>query len=129
LEVDIKKAFCSIIGELYIFKDWSGEKSDLFTDITFKERRIPATFMFKGRGTQGKLTIAKCGKNGDQIFRLVEEPAIMFFVQHVDTIDPYVIINLELAIEAKARKRKKKLYYCYIDGVDTARLFKSYNLL
>lgn len=129
LEKDIKNAFCSIIGEIYIQKDWPGEKSDLFTDIIFKGRRVPAAFMFKGRGTQGKLTIAKCGKNGDQILRLVQEPAIIFFVQHVNEIDPYVITHLELAMEAEARKRKIKLYYCYIDGVDTARLLKSYDIL
>jgi hypothetical protein len=127
LENDIKLYFCEILQELDIQVDWGGERSDQITEVCFNGRRTPAAFMFKGRGTRGTLTIDKCGKNGDQLLRLVQEPAIIFFVQHVDAIASEVITQFRLNVEYFARLRKEKLYYCHIDGTDTARLFLSYN--
>lgn len=127
LERDVKTNFCEIISELYAPNDWGGETSDLFTDVIFNGMRVPAAFMFKGRGLRQRLTIATCGTNGDQILRLVREPAIIYFVQHVNNIDAAVIHHLALYVETAARRRGVKLYFCHIDGVDTARLFMAYD--
>jgi len=126
LESDVKKYFCEILQELDIQPDWGGEKSDQVSEIYLNGRRTPAAFMFKGRGTPGKLTIDKCGENGDQLVRLIREPAVVYFIQHVDAIDSELIIQFRLNVEYTARLREEKLFYCHIDGVDTARLFKSY---
>jgi len=89
---------------------------------------MPTAFMLKGKGTPGKLTVGKCGKNGDQILRLVEEPARLFVVQHIDSIDTYVIKLLEIAVGSVARGNKK-LYYCVMDGIETARILLAYGFL
>lgn len=120
----IKKALCKILSVSSPPKDWGGERSDLFTDVKYRGRLIPAAFMLKGSGTHGKLTIKKCGKNGDQILRLVEEPARLFVIQHVDSIDSNVIKLLEIALGSIVKKQK--LYYCVMDGVETARLLVAY---
>lgn len=122
----IKFHICEIIGEVYIPNDWGGEKSDLFTDLMFGGKRVPTAFMLKGRGTKGKLTLNKCGKNGDQVLRLVEEPATIFIVQHIDEIDSSVIQLLELALNREAVSRRKRLFFCVMDGVDIARLLRAY---
>ena len=125
-ESEIKRFLAEIIGETYTQRDWGGEKSDLFTTrLKIKGRRIPSAFLLKGSGTKGKLTIKKCGKNGDQILRLVDEPARLFIVQHIDEIDSAVTRLLEKLVSEKARGRQK-LYYCIIDGLDTARIFMAY---
>ncbi|MDQ2680163.1 MAG: hypothetical protein M3Y21_03950, partial [Candidatus Eremiobacteraeota bacterium] len=80
-EVLLKKAFAEIAGEGGKFKDWGGEKSDLYTNkLRVKGARRAAAIAFKGRGTSGKLVPAKMGKNGDQIDRLFDEPAEVFVV-------------------------------------------------
>ena len=124
----VKNSMCKILSEPTVPKDWPGERSDLYTNVKYRGRSIPAAFMFKGKGTQGKLTIRKCGKNGDQILRLVEEPARLFVVQHIDVIDSNVIRLLEIAVGSIA-KEVQKLYYCVMDGVETARLLLAYGFL
>jgi len=128
-ERKIKEHLAEIIGEKYIQRDWGGEKSDFFTTrLTIKGKRIPAAFLLKGAGTKGKLTIKKCGKQGNQILRLLEEPAELFVVQHVDEIDSDVTNLLEKLISEKSRKGKK-LYYTLMDGIDTARVLLAYDKL
>ncbi|MGA2972610.1 MAG: hypothetical protein ABSE39_08325 [Candidatus Bathyarchaeia archaeon] len=125
-EEKIKQSLAAIVGEEFIQKDWGGEKSDLFTSrLRLRGRRCLAAFMLKGRGTPRKLTIADCGKNGDQILRLVEEPADLFIVQHIREIDSSVVDLLERLVAEKSMGRKK-LFYCVIDGVDTARILLAY---
>jgi len=46
-------------------------------------KRMAAAFLLKGHGTRGKLTIKKCGKKGNQILKLLEEPGEVYIVQHV----------------------------------------------
>ena len=50
----VKKAFTRIIGEQGSFKDWGGERSDLYTTkVRFGGKRIAAAIAFKGRATTG----------------------------------------------------------------------------
>ena len=118
-----------IIGDEYSHKHWGGEKSDFFTTrLVIKGKRVPAAFLLKGRGTKGKLTIKKCGKNGNQILNLLDEPAEVYIVQYVGEIDSDVVKLLEKLVAEKSRKGKK-LYYCIMDGIDTARVLVAYNKL
>ena len=126
-EETIKQSLAQIIGEKYTQRDWGGEKSDFFTTrLNIGGKRIPTAFLLKGSGTRGKLTIKKCGKNGDQILRLLEEPAELFIVQHVDEIDS-AVTNLLKKLVSEKSAGKKKLFYCVIDGIDTARILLAYN--
>jgi hypothetical protein len=128
-EKKIKQSIAAIVGEPFTHKDWGGEKSDLFTTrLRLGGKRCAAAFMLKGRGSPKRLTIADCGKNGDQILRLVKEPADLFVVQHIGEIDSSVVELLERLVAEKSTGGKK-LYYCVIDGVDTARLLLAYGKL
>lgn len=124
----IKESLAEIIGEAFIQKDWGGEWSDLFTTrIILGRKRVSAAFLLKGRGLRkSKLTIADCGKNGDQIVRLVKQPAALFIVQYVGEIDPMVLEFLEAMVEKESRKSNRILYYCLMDGIDTARVLLAY---
>jgi len=127
-EDHIKKALCKILSVSSPPEDWGGERSDLYTDVKYRGRLIPTAFMLKGSGTSGKLTVRKCGKNGDQILRLVEEPARLFVIQHIDSIDSNVIKLLEIAV-GSVGKMTSKLRYCVIDGIETARLLLAYGFI
>jgi len=58
-----------------------------------------------------------------------KEPAQLFIVQSIGPIDTYVIEHLESEVSRESKKRGLKLYYCIIDGTDTARLLKAYDKL
>ena len=126
----IKNSLAGIIGETYVPKDWGGELGDLFTTrVIFRGHRISTAFMLKGKGLRKKLTIADCGKNGDQILRLLKLPARLFIVQHISEIDTTVREQLAMVTEMKARQTCKTLYYCLMDGVDTARVLLAYGTI
>lgn len=116
-----------ILGELIHKKDWGGESCDLYTsNLRIKGKRYRAAFLLKGSGTKGKLTIAKCGKNGDQIQRLFKCPADIFIIQYISEIDEAVIE------EAKQktiflRLRNPNTRFCIMDGLDTQRLIQAYS--
>jgi hypothetical protein len=123
----VKKSFANVIGENFIRKDWAGEKSDLYSShVIYEGNRISAAFLLKGPAVT-RLTIDKCGKRGNQILRLVKEPATLFIVQHTGEIDSDVIEFLEICVSDLSHRKGKKLYYCTIDGVDTARILIAYD--
>ena len=106
-EDKIGRYLAEIIGDKYSHKHWGGEKSDFFTTrLMIGGKRMPAAFLLKGHGTKGKLTINKCGKKGDQILKLLDEPARVYIVQHVGEIDSDVIKLLEKLVAEKSRKGK-----------------------
>jgi len=116
-----------IIGELYHKKDWGGESSDLHTShLTINKKRNRAAFLLKGSGTKGKLTIAKCGKNGDQIQRLFKCPADIFVIQHVSEIDESVVEDAKQKT-ITLRSTNPKAQFCIIDGVDIQRILLAYS--
>lgn len=125
-ESALKNGICSIIGVPSTQRDWGGEQNDLFTTrVRLRGKRVAATFAFKGRGTRGKLTPAKMGKNGDQVQRLFRTPARLFVVHYVGEIDQGIHdLMRELA---KARSvAEGQVLYCAIDGRDTDRLVAAY---
>jgi len=122
----IQTTFEKILSEPWHKKDWGGESCDMYTsNLWIDRKRFRAAFLLKGSGTKGKLTIAKCGKNGDQIQKLFKCPADIFVIQHISEIDETVIE------EARQKTRAIRLEnpiarFCVIDGLDTQRLIKAY---
>ena len=103
-EKQIKAAFATLFGDLGVFKDWGGEKSDLYTNKgKVRGHRRAIAVAFKGRGTRGKLVPAKMGKNGDQIDRLFDEPAEVFLIVYCGQIDSSIFSQMQaFAIARKA---------------------------
>jgi len=125
-ESKIKDGLKKIIGETHEFKDWGGEKFDLYTNkLKYKGKRRIAAFALKGKATQGTLTPKKMGKNGDQISRLVGSSAEMFFVVYHGKIDESISSQLEAFSIAKSMSGTT-IYYGIIDGDDLNRLYKAY---
>lgn len=126
-EDTFKNGVQSLIGEPGEFKDWGGEKSDLYsTRVKYKGSRISAAFAFKGPGVRGKLKISSMGKNGDQAIRLFQEPAKLFVVQHWREIDPVVIELINQLAIAKSITSGKEIFFCIIDGKDSCRIVEAY---
>lgn len=125
-EDKLKKGFKSIIGETGTFKDWGGERNDLFTTkVEVASRRRPTVFAFKGKATKGKLTLDKMGKRADQIHRLFQNEAEVFLVVYQGQIDQIILETMKALAISKALAGQK-VYYGVIDGDDTARLIESY---
>jgi len=111
-------------------KDWGGEINDLYTGNVFIEgRRMPAAFLLKGNGLKKKvLEIRDCGKNGDQIMRLVDSPADLFIIQFVGLISENIVRDIEGKVN-ELQLQGKFAQYCVIDGQDTARILRAYGKL
>jgi hypothetical protein len=125
-EDEIQAFFEEIVGENFHQEDWGGELNDLVTSqLKVSGKRIRAAFLLKGSGTRGKLTIAKCGKNGDQIVRLVEAPVDLYVIQHIGEIDQRVIYDLRGKVQLKVSEGQK-CQMCVLDGTDTARILRAY---
>ncbi len=125
-EKKIKNAFKHIIREKGSFKDWGGEKSDLYsTQVLMGHKRVPTAIAFKGRGTKGKLVPAKMGKNGDQIGRLFDEPARLFLVVYKDQIDSSIVSQMQAFAIGKAIGGQK-IYYGVVDGNDLGKIASAY---
>jgi hypothetical protein len=82
--------------------------------------------LFKGPGQKGPLTAAKCGKNGDQILILVKAYyARLFVVQYARRVHPNLVDTFEAHVAYESNKGKK-LLFCIINGIDSARILKAY---
>jgi hypothetical protein len=127
-EDEVQMVFEQIINESFHKKDWGGEENDLYTsNILINGRRTSSAFLLKGNGLRNKtMEIKNCGKNGDQIIRLLQAPAELFIMQFVGNISENVIKDIEGKINEKNLKGQNA-YYCIINGQDTARIFKAYN--
>jgi hypothetical protein len=127
LEDTFKRGVAGLLGETGQFKDWGGEKGDLFTiRLLMAGKRFAAALAFKGRGKSGELTPARLGKNGDQIQRLFTNDAEVFIVQYWDRISESVLTQMNIAAIAKSYATGKKIYYGIIDGSDSSRLIEAY---
>ncbi len=124
----IKGNLAEIINEPFVDNDWGGEYCDLISShVVYQGKRLSAGFVLKGPGLRRKsLKISGLGKNGDQIVRMIMTTQDVYIVQFVGHIDQSVIETLRAHVTAKAYERRKILYYCLINGTDTARLFKAY---
>jgi hypothetical protein len=127
-EDEVQMVFEQIINESFHKKDWGGEENDLYTsNILINGKRTSSAFLLKGNGLRNKtMEIKNCGKNGDQIIRLLQAPAELFIIQFVGNISENVIKDIEGKINEKNLKGQNA-YYCIINGQDTARIFKAYN--
>lgn len=122
----IKKGLQNIIGDNNIFRDWGGEKSDIYTNkLLYKGKRKFASFALKGKATQGTLTPTKMGKNGDQIGRLFASTADIFIIVYHSKIEESIVSQMEAFSIGKAIGGKT-VYYCTIDGDDLNRLYQAY---
>jgi hypothetical protein len=117
-----------ILGEVGTFKDWGGERNDLFsTRLQIAGRRRTAAFAFKGKGKKGKLTPGGMGKNGDQIQRLFfQTTADVLFVQYWGQVDESVYEQMKAFASAKSSGERRVITYGVIDGTDSARLIAAY---
>jgi hypothetical protein len=127
-EDDVQRVFEQIIDESFHKKDWGGEENDLYTsNIIINGERRTCAFMLKGNGLKKKsMEIKDCGKNGDQLIRLLHSPANLFIIQFVGNISENVIKDIEGKINEKNLKGERA-NFCIINGQDTARLFMAYN--
>jgi len=125
-EKRVKAGILKLLGESKNPKDWGGESNDVFTTrlrLNGKVRR--AAFALKGPAKKGPLVPGKMGKNGDQIQRLFDSPADVFFVQYEGEIAESVVGLMENLALAKAVLRGD-VFYGIIDGDDTGRLRRAY---
>jgi len=128
LEEAFKKGLQNILSEEGEFNDWGGEGDDLFSNrLVLKGKRVMVAFGLKGRGTKGKLTPKKLGKQGDQIQRLFRGPAEVFLIQYWAQIDKSVIEQMKLMAIAKSALEGRRIYYGEIDGQDTLRILQAYS--
>ena len=127
-ETIFKNGIKKILGEKGKFQDWAGEKNDLYsTRMVYKKKRYTTAFGFKGKGIKiTRLTPKHMGKNGDQIQRLFQSPANIFIIQYWREIDDSIIQQMDHFATALSVSQNKKVYFCTIDGVDTARLLIAY---
>ena len=125
-EARIKRFLQKVIGESHDFRDWGGERNDLYTNkLRFRGKRRAAAFALKGKATKGPLTPKKMGKNGDQLGRLFLSEAEMFFVVYHSKIDEAVAQQVRAYALTRALAGIR-VYYCLVDGDDLARLVAAY---
>lgn len=126
-EDDFKTGVQKIIGEPGVFKDWGGEKNDLFsTRFTVAGARRAVAFGFKGPGLKGKLKPKNMGANGDQALSLFDSPADVFIVQHWREIDESVVDLIQRLAIARSIRVNQRVWYGTIDGKDSRRIYEAY---
>lgn len=128
-EETVKTAFLEILGEPFEFKDWGGERSDVFTThVIWRGRRAATAFLLKGPSVGSVLFPSGLGKRADQDLRLFTEPAELFILQFNGKIDSSVVKKILLLLEHEHRSGNP-VSACIIDGVDTARVLRAYGKL
>lgn len=126
-EDQLKDGIKRLIGETGRFKDWPGEKSDLWSSkFRIKGQRRRVAIQLKGPGMNGILTPAKLGKNGDQIQRLFESTADVHMIQYHGQISETVLQQMQAFAQIKSIKESRLIWYGLIDGDDTNRLLTAY---
>ncbi|HLY62561.1 MAG TPA: hypothetical protein VKV95_17605 [Terriglobia bacterium] len=125
-EKKFKKGILRLLKEVYDPKDWGGESNDVFTTrLKIRGRTLRAAFALKGPAKKGPLVPAMMGKNGDQIQRLFNSPAEVFFVQYEGEIRESVIDLMEKLSTAKAILGKE-VFFGVIALQDSYRLRLAY---
>lgn len=129
-EDTVERIIAKVIGEPYLIKDWGGEVDDLYSgQVVLGGKKVRATFLLKGSGLKGPLKPKNLGKNGDQITRIMTQPAELFVVQHVGRVEPAVRKQLQDAVLARRFEGNVAAVGTVWDGVDTARLGVAYGFL
>jgi hypothetical protein len=123
----IKELIHSVLGDPFTLSDWGGEQNDIYTSrVEYQGRRLLAAFLLKGPAVKGRLTIAKCGKNGDQIQRLFQSSADVFFIQFNGEVDQRVFEEARQKTMGLRHMGRTDAAFCIIDGLDTARFLKAF---
>ncbi|MFW9889518.1 MAG: hypothetical protein ACFFER_15125 [Candidatus Thorarchaeota archaeon] len=130
-EDQVKIALIDIIGERFIPDHSATEKSDLYTSqVILKGQRVPTAFLLKSMRSVKALDMKYgLGKSGNQVLRLVKEPAKLYVVQHTGEIKTDVIEHLEAQLFRKAKGLETTLYYYIMDGNETARILLGFGKL
>jgi len=124
-ENDIKLKLTSLFNDT-TKKDWGGEMNDHFsTSLTIEKKRYNTAFLLKGPANFREMTLDMCGKRANQIVRLSKSPANLLVVQHCHNVSEDVRETLKKFAVTPSSPRK----YCIIDGKDTYKILKCYNLL
>lgn len=128
-EQEVKELIHAVLGDPFKLSDWSGEQNDIYTSrVEYQGRRLLAAFLLKGPAVRGRLTIAKCGKNGDQIQRLFQSPADVFFIQFNGEVDQRVFEEARQKTSGLRLSGRADAAFCIIDGLDTARFLKAFRM-
>jgi hypothetical protein len=121
-ESAFKKAIGKVLAESTP-KDWGGEMSDFVTShLHIDGQRVRAAFLLKGPAKFSPMTAKHLGKNGDQIYRLSQEPADVLIVQHCHDITSAVVGTLK----ALATQPSNPRYYCLVNGRESLRLLEAF---
>lgn len=129
-EDSIQAALERILNVPFHKKDWGGEQNDLYTaNVLINGARHETAFLLKGNGLANRtMEIKHCGVNGDQILRLVNSPAKLFVIQFVGRISEAVISDIDGKVR-HSRTQGRNVWYCIMDGQDTARVLRAYGEL
>lgn len=129
-EDTVQLALEAILEVPFHKKDWGGEVNDLYTaNVIVNGARRPTAFMLKGNGLKNRtMEIKYCGKNGDQVVRLFQNPADLFVIQFVGNIAEAVILHAHSEI-ARLKSQGKDARFLIMDGQDTARVLHAYGKL
>ena len=123
----VKELIGRLLGEAEVPRDWGGEECDLFSaNLKVNGLRRTGAFLLKGPAAFHPMTMADCGKNGDQIYRLFNIPAHIYVIQHCHYIGAAVRKTVEAF--ALARNFTSSCHYMIFDGVSTARLLRAHGL-
>lgn len=126
-EQKVKELLCKLLSEVEVPKDWGGEESDIFSsNLSIEGKRLTAAFLLKGPSKFHEMTLADCGKNGDQIYRLFNTSADVYILQHCHKVSPAVRKTMEAFALTQYSHNCK---YIIIDGYDTARILHSNNMI
>jgi hypothetical protein len=119
-----KQCLAGILGDT-VQSDWGGETSDFYTaHIHLNGKSKTAAFLLKGPARFAPMSLNHLGKNNDQIARLAKEPAQVLFVQHCHDVTSPVRETLRAFAVQPGNPRR----FCIIDGRDSLRLLKAYDL-
>jgi hypothetical protein len=122
----INAGICKILNQ-NDKKDWGGERNDIYSNkVVFNGSRKSGAFALKGKAVKSKLVPGKMGKNGDQIQRLFEATADIYFVVHNREIDERIVDLMQVHALGKSIAQGRRVYFCIVDGDDLARLVCAY---
>lgn len=129
-EDSVQTALERILSVSFHKKDWGGELNDLYTaNVLINGARHETAFLLKGNGLRSPtMEIKHCGVNGDQILRLCRSPAKLFVVQFVGRISEAIVSDIDGKVR-HARSQGRDVWYCIMDGQDTARVMRAYGEL
>ncbi|MCO7515012.1 methyltransferase [Pseudomonas guariconensis] len=126
-ELAVKELICRLLGEHSVPSDWGGEECDVLSaNVVVDGQRHTGAFLLKGPARFHPMKPADLGKNGDQLYRLFNIPAQIYFVQHCHNIGPAVRKQAEAFALARSFIAPCKIVF--MDGLTTARLLRAHGL-